>query len=287
MSLASNDRSKMSSELSGQISKSVSSDRSQRDPHTATECGYEDSEASRLSVGQSCSQPMASSRSLTTVLQWSKSPSSSAEVMALTKDQPATLPRSKARQNLQLPPFKLLGIAMPHPDFLLTPPDEVDEFPWGQPVSDLQPVSSSLFYQNPANTASEGNTPQTPVVKEFLSESGTETPKPSHPAQSQSSEIMTSTTSRASEETSTTSGSQDLNSRERLAGLQEAVEIAGRFKWSTVNCFRLIGFSVFDFKYWRTSTCHQRSLPHPTLPIIRECSCCSKCVCLLDLGSAN
>lgn len=57
----------------------------------------------------------------------------------------ATLPlESWACQELRLPSFKALGIAVPHPDHLLTPPDEPDQIAW-HPLS--QPLPQRQDYE--------------------------------------------------------------------------------------------------------------------------------------------
>ncbi|KAG6986694.1 hypothetical protein G7Y79_00074g098910 [Physcia stellaris] len=54
--------------------------------------------------------------------------------------------RSKDRHELRLPSFKALGIAVPHPDQLLTPPAESDQIAW-HPMS--QPLPHRQDYENP------------------------------------------------------------------------------------------------------------------------------------------
>ena len=85
---------------------------------------------------------------------------------------------SKTRSHLQLPPFKSLGIDIPHPEYLLTPPDEVDLVKFN--LSPRNPLCLPTGPSQPFGTArsSEGTTPDTPVVHEFVSESDTNTPTP-------------------------------------------------------------------------------------------------------------
>lgn len=54
--------------------------------------------------------------------------------------------RSKDRHDLRLPSFKALGIAVPHPDQLLTPPAEPDQIAW-HPMS--QPLPHRQDYKDP------------------------------------------------------------------------------------------------------------------------------------------
>ena len=54
--------------------------------------------------------------------------------------------RGKDRHELRLPSFKALGIAVPHPDQLLTPPAESDQIAW-HPMS--QPLPHRQDYENP------------------------------------------------------------------------------------------------------------------------------------------
>ena len=56
--------------------------------------------------------------------------------------------KSKDRHELRLPSFKALGIAVPHPDQLLTPPAETDQIAW-HPLS--QPLPHRQDYENPWN----------------------------------------------------------------------------------------------------------------------------------------
>ena len=52
--------------------------------------------------------------------------------------------KCKDRQDLRLPSFKALGIAVPHPDHLLTPPEEPDYVAW-HPLS--QPLPERQDYE--------------------------------------------------------------------------------------------------------------------------------------------
>lgn len=133
----------------------------------------------------------------------------------------------KARQNLQLPPFKSLGIAAPHPDVLLTPPDEHDNIRWTNPSQVSPHILTSSPYQHPMSMASEGTTPETPLVSEFVSAAGAETPKSSQPTASQVSAPMATPTGEGIQDLSASSTEAD-NSDERTTWLKGAVEVTCR-----------------------------------------------------------
>lgn len=96
----------------------------------------------------------------------------------------------KTRQHLQLPPFKSLGIAAPHPDVLLTPPDECDSIRWSNSSQYSALFPSSSPCQHPRILASEGTTPETPLVSEFMSATTAEAPQSSQATEFQASEPM-------------------------------------------------------------------------------------------------
>lgn len=69
-----------------------------------------------------------------------KSPSESLSAGTVEAASPI---KGKGRRDLRLPSFKGLGIAIPHPDNLLTPPEEPDQISWhphphSQPLPRLQ-----------------------------------------------------------------------------------------------------------------------------------------------------
>ncbi|MCJ1269430.1 hypothetical protein MMC22_009322 [Lobaria immixta] len=144
-------------------------------------------------------------------LGWQDRPSSAPVVGATGVSQFSSPPRdSKARQNLQLPPFRSLGIVVPHPDFLLTPPYETD-IKWNASFQDPSEISSSTQILRPTSVTSEGTTPQTPHVHEFISKSTNNTPTPTQaPEQGTMSE----------------EAGQDENNIERPSWLEQAVESA-------------------------------------------------------------
>lgn len=109
-------------------------------------------------------------------LRWQDGRPSSAPVAGATGiSQSRPLPRnSKARQNLHLPPFKSLGIVVPHPDFLLTPPYETD-IKWNAASQDPAELPPTTPILHPTSVTSEGTTPETPHVHEFISETTTST----------------------------------------------------------------------------------------------------------------
>lgn len=115
---------------------------------------------------------------------------------------------SKARSHLQLPPFRSLGIDKPHPDYLLTPPDEVDLIKFNQSPQNPSCMPTSTPQSFAATRSSEGTTPETPVVREFVSDSDTNTPTQGAMA-------------------GTGSGLEDISSG-RSTWLEQAVEIASK-----------------------------------------------------------
>lgn len=120
--------------------------------------------------------------SISEALRWQDERPSSAPVAGATGiSQSSPLPRhSKARQNLQLPPFKLLGIVVPHPKFLLTPPYETD-IKWNASSQDPVELPPTTPILHPTSVTSEGPTPETPHVHEFISETTTSTSTPTQP----------------------------------------------------------------------------------------------------------
>lgn len=74
----------------------------------------------------------------------------------------------RGRQHLQLPPFKSLGLSSPYTSFLLTPPDETEIIKWNASCRDPLQIPTSTSIQRPTSVASEGTTPETPHVHEFI-----------------------------------------------------------------------------------------------------------------------
>lgn len=174
----------------------------------------------------------------------------------------------KSRQHLQLPTFKSLGIAAPHPDVLLTPPDEHDNIHWANPSEDLSHIPTNSPYHRPMSMASEGTTPETPLVSEFVSATGGETPKSSQPTASQASAPMVTPTGEGILHLSASS-TQSENSDERTAWLKGAVEVTCKLNPS--QKIQLTNSpSINHVNRWRPPTCDQCSLPHPTLSTIRR-----------------
>lgn len=84
----------------------------------------------------------------------------------------------RGRQHLQLPPFKSLGLASPYTSFLLTPPDETEIIRWNASCRDPLQIPTSTSVQHPTSVASEGTTPETPNVHEFIPGNVTISPTP-------------------------------------------------------------------------------------------------------------
>ena len=81
--------------------------------------------------------------------------------------------KCKGRQQLRLPSFKALGIAVPHPDHLLTPPEEPDQFAWqphSQPLPHLQDfdIPRSIPLQTSKLTPEDEPTMAAPLDSEGL-----------------------------------------------------------------------------------------------------------------------
>lgn len=80
-----------------------------------------------------------------------------------------SVPRTiRVRQHLQLPPFRSLGLASPYTNFLLTPPDEAEIIQWNASCRNPLQIPTSTSVQRPTSVASEGTTPETPHVHEFI-----------------------------------------------------------------------------------------------------------------------
>lgn len=80
-----------------------------------------------------------------------------------------SVPRTiRVRQHLQLPPFRSLGLASPYTKFLLTPPDEAEITKWNASCRDPLQIPTSTSVQRLSSVASEGTTPETPHVHEFI-----------------------------------------------------------------------------------------------------------------------
>ena len=81
--------------------------------------------------------------------------------------------KCKGRRQLRLPSFKALGIAVPHPDHLLTPPEEPDQFAWqphSQPLPHLQDfdIPRSIPLQTSKLTPEDEPTMAAPLDSEGL-----------------------------------------------------------------------------------------------------------------------
>lgn len=80
-----------------------------------------------------------------------------------------SVPRTiRVRQHLQLPPFRSLGLASPYTNFLLTPPDETEIIKWNASCRDPLQIPTNTSVQRQSSVASEGTTPETPHVHEFI-----------------------------------------------------------------------------------------------------------------------
>ena len=88
--------------------------------------------------------------------------------------------KCKGRQQLRLPSFKALGIAVPHPDHLLTPPEEPDQLAWqphSQPLPHLQDfdIPRSIPLQASKLTPEDEPTMAAPLDSEGLVSGNTAT----------------------------------------------------------------------------------------------------------------
>ncbi|KAL8712667.1 MAG: hypothetical protein Q9220_003199 [cf. Caloplaca sp. 1 TL-2023] len=68
-------------------------------------------------------------------------------------------PSNKVRQNLQLPSFHALGIAVPYPPTILTPPDEPAPLSWDSPLIDEASITPTQIRSH-TDDVSATNTPQ-------------------------------------------------------------------------------------------------------------------------------
>ena len=146
-------------------------------------------------------------------LRWHDRPSSAPVAGATGISQSNLLSRnSKSLKNMQLPPIKSLVIVLPQSEFLLTPPYETD-IKWNASCQDPSELPPTTPIFRPTGATSEGTTPETPQVHEFISESTTNTPNLAQaPIQG----------------TMTEGAGLEEDKIENLSWFEQAVEIAGK-----------------------------------------------------------
>ena len=154
---------------------------------------------------------------------------------------------AKSRHNLQLPPFRLLGIAVPHPDFLLTPPEDPESnIQWKDSPKSPTRISTTFPIQNPPRMLSEGLSPRTPTIHDFVLAAGNEDPPPLHPTPSSPPAPISNI-----QEGDGQPLTLDDHSHDREPLLEDAVEVAGRFCGiEMVLLARLTKTSFFHFCWY-------------------------------------
>ena len=105
------------------LTKTRAMDRSRARPSIEDAMSSEDSRLDELSIAESRSRYETRSMSMPAIKPWGESASVEMVKAAIQHN-------FKLRQELRLPSFKALGIAVPHPDQLLTPPEEPDQMAW-------------------------------------------------------------------------------------------------------------------------------------------------------------
>ncbi|KAI4255335.1 MAG: hypothetical protein LQ352_002621 [Teloschistes flavicans] len=94
---------------------------------------------------------------------------------ALPKSNPASSSTNKTRQQLQLPSFRSLGIAVPYPSSILTPPDEPTSLTW--PHMDSHTSDSTPTFKSPNHPDQQAsNTPLSPLPPGSIQETSNNTP---------------------------------------------------------------------------------------------------------------
>lgn len=155
--------------------------------------------------------------------QWLTSP----EDMATEESSAVVISRLKARQDLHLPPFRSLLIAAPHPNLLLTPPDDTDPFYWKQSTrfATFQLSKTFPFPRTVSVSPREDPSSQMPFAANPVSESDIESaaPQPS-PSQSPPGLIEPHT----EDNTQPASNVQDFDRYGGSAWVQETVDVVGR-----------------------------------------------------------
>lgn len=134
----------------------------------------------------------------------------------------------KIRQHLQLPPFRSLGIAAPHPDVLLTPPDEQALLFWDSSEQRSFYLPNSLPSRHPIGMTSEGTTPETPLLSEFISAAEPEAPTASQPTASHPSAVGTGAVLEGVGESSTTNIRSNTTD-EGSVWIRGALEVVGKY----------------------------------------------------------
>ena len=149
--------------------------------------------------------------------------------------------KGKGRRDLRLPCFKALGIAVPHPDHLLTPPEEPDQISWhphSQPLPHLQDFD--IPRSIPSYLAS-----MTPEDDQPIAAEGDQTVVAPHDSEGLASDNNTSTVSAALEvvqeesELRPTSSSSEEDSPGGPTWLEHAIDAVGMSRAAS----RLVAYS--------------------------------------------
>lgn len=85
------------------------------------------------------------------------------------------IPRAKAKQKLQLPSFQSLGIAVPYPTSILTPPDEPSSMEWQSHDTKDSGATPKASESLPSNVQ-QSSTPQSPFLSNAILGASNDTP---------------------------------------------------------------------------------------------------------------
>ena len=145
-----------------------------------------------------------------------------------------------ARENLRLPSFKSLGIALPHPDHLLTPPDEPDiglfhPFSLPQQAAAHIPRSAPVVTDFSLASVNQTTPPQdsdAPPQESSINEATTPTVEPAHSVDTMGQDISSITEPALVRQSS--SSSEEDTPRGPL-WLERAVDAVGRFTFHLLS----------------------------------------------------
>lgn len=177
--------------------------------------------------------------------------------------------KSKGRQQLRLPSFKALGIAVPHPDHLLTPPEEPDQFPWqphSQPLPHLQDsdIPRSIPLQTSKLTPEDEPTMAAPLDSEgWVSGNNTATLPEVLAVVDEESEMRP------------TSSSSEGDSPGGPTWLEHAIDAVGKLATTNVSVYcRLANLTSFHSPYnWNDKQRTLHAVPYTTMSFIRRDEC--------------
>ena len=179
--------------------------------------------------------------------------------------------KCKGRQQLRLPSFKALGIAVPHPDHLLTPPEEPDQFAWkphSQPLPHLQDfdIPRSIPLEVSKLTPEDEPTMAAPLDSEGLISSNNPATLP---------EVLAVVSE--DPEMRPTSSSSEEDSPGGPTWLEHAIDAVGKLVTTNIRIrlrLRLANLSsVHSPHNWNDKQCALHAVPYTTMSSIRRIFC--------------